>query len=234
MTDLSHDAADDGFHEIQLSGKQLVFLFMATTVVSVVIFLCGVLVGRGVRGDTVRADAPPPLASGATPTSAPPKAEDPPPAPVDAAAPGTLSYQKRLDSATPVPERLKATESAATAASLKPAVEPAPAPKEVAPTPTPKPAAPTPAPVSPPSPTPSAKPGVWAVQVVALTDRAAASAVVERLKAKGYPVFLVSPQSGAPVQNYKVQVGKYEDRAEAEQIAGRLKKEEQFQPWILR
>ena len=51
MTDLSHDAKDDGFHEIQLSGKQLVFLFMATTVVSVVIFLCGVLVGRGVRGE---------------------------------------------------------------------------------------------------------------------------------------------------------------------------------------
>ena len=48
MAELTHDA-EDGFHEIQLSGKQLVFLFMATTVVSVVIFLCGVLVGRGVR-----------------------------------------------------------------------------------------------------------------------------------------------------------------------------------------
>jgi hypothetical protein len=42
---------DDGFHEIQLNGKQLVFLFMAVTVVSVVIFLSGVLVGRGVRLD---------------------------------------------------------------------------------------------------------------------------------------------------------------------------------------
>ena len=40
---------DEGFREIQLNGKQLVFLFMAATVVSVVIFLCGVLVGRGVR-----------------------------------------------------------------------------------------------------------------------------------------------------------------------------------------
>ncbi len=30
MTELSHDTTDDGFHEIQLSGKQLVFLFMAT------------------------------------------------------------------------------------------------------------------------------------------------------------------------------------------------------------
>jgi hypothetical protein len=42
---------DEGFHEIQLNGKQVVFLFMAATVVSVVIFLCGVLVGRGVRVD---------------------------------------------------------------------------------------------------------------------------------------------------------------------------------------
>jgi len=45
------EQAEDGFHEIHLSGKQLVFLFMATTIVSVVIFLCGVLVGRGVRSD---------------------------------------------------------------------------------------------------------------------------------------------------------------------------------------
>jgi DedD protein len=228
VTDLSHDAAEDGFHEIQLSGKQLVFLFMATTVVSVVIFLCGVLVGRGVRGDTVRADATPPAASGAAPT--PTKAEDPPSPPVDSAAPRPLTYQQRLDSATPVQERLKRPESAAAAETSKPVVEPAPATKEVAPAP--KPAPPAPATAS--TPPSSAKPGVWAVQVVALTDRAAASAVVQRLSAKGYPAFLVSPQSGAPVQNYKVQVGKFEDRAEAEQIAGRLKKEEQFQPWILR
>src|SRR5829696_3131333 len=40
--------SDEGFHEIQLNGKQLVFLFMSATVVAVVIFLCGVMVGRGV------------------------------------------------------------------------------------------------------------------------------------------------------------------------------------------
>src|SRR3954453_6285517 len=58
MTDITHhELVDDGFHEIQLSGKQLVFLFMATTVVSVVIFLTGVLVGRAVRRDRP-ADAP--------------------------------------------------------------------------------------------------------------------------------------------------------------------------------
>src|SRR5437763_14636904 len=86
---LAAHTQDDGFHEIQLSGKQLVFLFMAATVVSVVIFLCGVLVGRGVRAERAAGDAsamnegpadfsptpavPPPVASGrADPTTAAP------------------------------------------------------------------------------------------------------------------------------------------------------------------
>ena len=57
---MSQPNQDEGFHEIQLNGKQLVFLFIAATVVSVVIFLCGVLVGRGVRaGQTTIADASP-------------------------------------------------------------------------------------------------------------------------------------------------------------------------------
>src|SRR5262245_49381214 len=51
---------DEGLHEIQLNGPQGVFLCIAATGVSVVIFLCGVLVGRGVRADrTLRADAAP-------------------------------------------------------------------------------------------------------------------------------------------------------------------------------
>ncbi len=62
--------ADDGFHEIQLNGKQLVFLFMATTVVAVVIFLSGVMVGRGVRSD--KAASAPNDALALAPAAAPP------------------------------------------------------------------------------------------------------------------------------------------------------------------
>ncbi len=40
---------DREFREIQLSGKQLVFLFISAVVVAVVIFLLGVAVGRDVR-----------------------------------------------------------------------------------------------------------------------------------------------------------------------------------------
>ena len=56
--------SDEGFHEIQLSGKQLVFLFMSGVVLLVVVFLLGVDVGRGVRnamGDVpMSAEAAPP------------------------------------------------------------------------------------------------------------------------------------------------------------------------------
>src|SRR3954454_16686186 len=94
---------DEGFHEIQLNGKQLVFLFMAATVVSVVIFLCGVLVGRDVRTErgseaenaalnTPLDPSPQPAPSAATPA---PTASDP----TKAAAPPAgedLSYFNRL------------------------------------------------------------------------------------------------------------------------------------------
>jgi cell division septation protein DedD len=221
VTDLSHDTGEDGFHEIQLSGKQLVFLFMVTTVISVVIFLCGVLVGRSVKGDTVNAADP--LVAGAQP--APVASEAPAPTtPPATAHEGGLSYARRLEGEKPVKEELKPSgESKPAAPETKPA---APPPAEPAPA-----AASTPAPAAA---TATPRTGTWAVQVVALTDRSAANAVVQRLTGKGYPAFLVSPQAGAPVQNYKVQVGRYADRAEAEQIKNRLKKEEQFEPWILR
>jgi DedD protein len=221
VTELSHDGAEDGFHEIQLSGKQLVFLFMATTVVSVVIFLCGVLVGRGVKGDTLSA-ADPLAASVSTPQPVVPNTPSPTDAPSTPAERG-LSYPDRLGDEKRVAEVLKP------AGEAKPAAEP---PKPVAPAP---PAAAPPAGAT--APPAAARPttaGTWAVQVVALSDRSAANAVVQRLTGKGYPAFLVAPAAGAPVQSYKVQVGRYNDRSEAEQMKIRLKKEEQFEPFVLR
>ncbi len=47
---------DDGaYYEVQLNNKQLVFFFMATLAIAVVVFLCGVMVGRGVHDATLAA-----------------------------------------------------------------------------------------------------------------------------------------------------------------------------------
>jgi hypothetical protein len=123
--------AHEGFHEIQLSGKHLVALFMAGTVIAVVIFLCGVMVGRDIHRQRVA------LAQAASETPSDPTAEarvpesSPPPAAtasVPAAAGAgqeTLSYPDRLASNTAPPESLK----------------PPPAPKVEEPTPAPEPPA---------------------------------------------------------------------------------------------
>jgi len=225
VSDISHhDLADEAFHEIQLSGKQLVFLFMATTIVAVVIFLCGVQVGRGVRIDrTVDATD-----SGAAATPAP--------APVPAAASAATAAAAPLDAPAPPQEELtygKQLQSDSTAQEkLKPRTDPPPAAKTAEP-----PAAP-PAKEKPSAATKTAattggapRAGVWVVQVQALKGQAAANAVAQRLAGKGYPAFVLSPAQGAP-SIYRVQVGRFNDRHEAEQVARRLEKEEQFKPWI--
>ena len=72
------------------------------------------------------------------------------------------------------------------------------------------------------------------VQVVALRDRSVAAALVKTLNGKGYPAFLVTTAGGSAPRMYKVQVGRYNDKREAEQVRQRLEKEEQFKPLISR
>jgi cell division septation protein DedD len=217
VAELSRDPVDDAFHEIQLSGKQLVFLFMATTVISVVIFLCGVVVGRGVRAEDIGVDPSVAAASAPAPAVPAPSAEaltaDPPTPPSEA----PLSYQQRLESEKAPAEDLKTKpeprrsepEAARTAgaADRQPLIPPA---------------------------TQGARPGTWAIQVQALRDRDVAGQVVQRLRSKGYPAFLVAPTAGAPTQLFRVQVGRYSERGEAQQVEMRLKKEEQFDTFIVR
>ena len=234
MAELTHDNVDDAFHEIQLSGKQLVFLFMATTVVSVFIFLCGVLVGRGVRAEDIGVDStvatsgqPAPVTEG-QPVSSPPATVAEHPAP---AADSALTYADRLQRDKPQSDDLKSRAAAPKeeprAAEERPRLEtPQPEPPPVA--------APAAAPPPSAAATTGARPGAWAVQVVSLRDRTQATKIVQRLGGKGYPAYLVAPAAGAPAPVYKVQVGRYDDRQEAQRISERLKKEEQFDPWIIR
>jgi len=72
-----------------------------------------------------------------------------------------------------------------------------------------------------------------AVQLVALSDRAEAENIVKRLIGKGYPAYIVNPVAGKP-RIYRVQVGRYPERREADRIAARLRAEEQFSPWVTR
>jgi cell division septation protein DedD len=243
---LAHHTQDDGFHEIQLNGKQLVFLFMAVTVVSVVIFLCGVLVGRNVPSDrtSLSADASsagtpvPDAAPSAEPTSPPagadPKTAEPPPTVDD------LSYYNRLEKANPPAEDLNSSSAPAAKkpATVKPEESAARTAKQAPARPEPA-AAPAPAAkAEPAAPAASARAqqepsgSGYAVQVAALNVQTEAEAIAKRLNAKGYQAYVVSPTNGVSV--YRVRVGKFSTRQEAQAAATRLQKEEQFKPWITR
>jgi DedD protein len=244
--------SDEGLHEIQLNGKQLVFLFMTATVVAVVIFLCGVMVGRGVptqRGVPVlAADGSDPTTTdearstaSAIDTAATPSASSSP-----SASPSSrlgLTYPNRLEEPEPVaedvPAGLPAHEPFATTAVARvppPSPEPKPAAKlsKTAPSKT------APAAVATAATAPSKEPADavpsgpgFVVQVAAVRQRTEADAIRGRLTRKGYPAFVATAGTpGAPT--YRVRVGKYPSRREADTIAAKLEREEQFKPWVTR
>jgi DedD protein len=255
-------AQDDAFHEIQLNSKQLVFVFMVATVASVVIFLCGVFVGRGVRAErggteeaavmteAPAADVAPPRspAGGAlVPKGADPTAAAPPPTVDD------QSYVARLEKRNPPAEDLKPvppspskppsgppaetkassgppplTERKATA--LPPSTESRPNAPPLAPASKSPPAAEA---ASPPA-TQAASPGQgYMVQVAALNVRSEADAIAKRLVSKGYTAFVQAPTGGTPAV-FRVRVGPFTTRLEADTMAAKLQREEQFKPWVTR
>lgn len=235
--------SDEGFHEIQLNGKQLVFLFMAAAVVAVVVFLSGVMVGRGVRTDAVSAE------SGSQTTLAP----EPAAGPAAAAGGGTAKPQEATAAAPPVGDDLGYYKALAEPPAVVPeAAKPAAAgekpgagqagtspgvgaqpPSEPGSGSTAKSAAP-PVKAAPSKAAPTAGGVGFTVQVVALRERAASEAIAKRLAGKGYNAYVLEPPAGSAAGLFRVRVGPFKTRREAEEVRRRLEKEEQFKPSITR
>ncbi len=226
---------DDAFREIQLNGKQLVFMAMAFVVIAVGIFLMGVQVGRGVRTERGLPDG-----TDSTVASAP-ESEPPLPPPSigqgSSATPVTageqLSYAERLGGTEPAAEQLKKADEPAPPAEAPTPKPEAPVPASAAPEP--RTAAPAPATLSAPAAAVSTEPAGtgFAIQVAALRERSEADTIVKHLAGKGYPAYVLAPVKGAP-SVFRVRVGKFKERREADTVAARLQKEEQFKPWVVR
>ena len=203
--------ANHGPSESAPSAKQLVFLAMMATVVAVIVFLCGVLVGRGMpprRG----------LGAGATqaaPSGAGPRFGVPAIVPDSEAALGSpldaLSYFDRLSRTDAAAETLVA-----------PVRELAPRLGAVPRSSGPQVAAGV-----------GAAAALFVVQVTALRSADEARTVAAGLMAKGYPAVVVDPAPGAPAAVYRVRVGPYVDRGEADAVRDRLDTEEPFTPFVI-
>ena len=201
---------DDGaYYEVQLNNKQLVFFFMATLAIAVVVFLCGVMVGRGVR-DAALAAVPNDIAAGTLTPSAEKilaKASTDKPKP-------NLDYPDRLETGN-VQSKLETVKSESPETQLRktrrktpPSPKPAPVRRAV---------------------TIGGAEGAFAVQVVALTTEDAARSLLSRLKNKNYRAYL---EGGGEAGLHRVRVGRFSTRAEAEKVAQKLRDEERFKPYI--
>jgi cell division septation protein DedD len=217
--------------------------------VSVVNFLCGVLVGRGVRAQLggVVENTPASTVAETTPTQPPTPAPVPAAGsdPTTAAAPppaaDELSYFKRLEKPNAPAEQLKPVDKVQgkppTEGAVAPAVaahtppsppsakEPAKEPARAA-----APAIPPPAPAAASSNEPAGQ--GFAVQIAALNVRSEADAIAKRLSSKGYAAYVMTANGTPSV--FRVRVGKFNTRREAETVAAKLQKEEQFKPWVTR
>jgi DedD protein len=191
--------------DVTVSPKQLVFLTMIAVMAAVVVFLCGVQVGRGVatwEAGAGGSTAAGPTADGAAVLDGPAQAPEPD-GPAGSRLDG-LSYFGRLRGSEPVPETLDFAGERQAAGGAEPG----------------------------PSDPPAGGPGgSFVVQVMSVRGGAAAQDVKADLEAKGYPV-VIDPTPGTPGGLHRVRLGPYADRAEAERASHRLRTEERFEPRV--
>ena len=243
--------AEQTYREIQLTKKELVFLFMSAVVVLAVVFLLGISVGRTVGApEGLMADAGPSMASDTLVTTQPPTEADP----------GELTYHDDLQGgATATPGSNPAGDPPVDPP-VDPPADPAADPNTAAVRTDPLPTAPPPQdpdPVTPPATPPATPPttppasqarsggsgqpgstssrqgagatGDWALQFGAFASRDNANRLVAELKQKGYAAYIADTDGLAAVR-----VGPFQTRAEADSMRQRLAAEPQrYTPLII-
>ncbi|MCX6560328.1 MAG: SPOR domain-containing protein [Candidatus Aminicenantes bacterium] len=205
--------------ELQFATHQLVGVFLGLIALCAFVFLLGISMGSKKTSLAAKAGektAKPAIPAGtiqseldaharsagpeAKPGAIVPKA-DPPAVKSGAAAPASGPGEKPA---------------------VKPSDKPADKPENK---PLDKPAAKTTAPsaeVKKPAQAPAVTAGVWYVQVAAVDERAAAESVARKLEKDGFPTLVLDPLARDKRTVYRVRVGPYENKAEADKARIKL------------
>jgi len=80
-------------------------------------------------------------------------------------------------------------------------------------------------------PTPSLK-GLYTIQVMAISDRTRAFYIRDNLKGKGYPAYVVTTTDPDDKVTYKVRIGRFASREEAQKMAQQVEEREKLATWI--
>ena len=206
------------------SARYLILIFLVCVATCAVFFSLGFLVGKNASGSraaiaTEAVTAPPVI----------PPAVNPPPESVPVAPPDSAAGH-------PLPSPAPDTEVVPPGGGgVNPPAVPA-KPTELSPPP-PKPhetAKPAPTAPAPPAPAPGTVGEGITLQVAALRTKQDAEQLVNILKARNYPVFLVTPEYAHADDNlFRVQVGPFKTREDADKVRSKLS-QEGFKPFIKR
>ena len=185
------------FREIQVSSTQLAVIFLGILIIGIVIFLLGVSVGKKHAQTAETANI--------------------------IARQEAEPIQEKI---TVLPEMKPEQEPAREPSSQAPAAqtEPAPAKKEIQSVPSrPSPVKTEPMTAAKPSPQkPVEEKNLYYVQVAALAESTAAQTTARRFRAMGYPVMVMDPQATDRAPVYRVRVGGFLSREQAEEVRGKL------------
>lgn len=226
------DYEEKSYYEIQLDNKQLILVFLAGVAVCVLIFVLGVMVGKGKKEAEIASLSKKELSSSRTeedvktPQQAktadegtdtkepkkikkvkPEKEGEERPAYYDLGKPDSDEKQEL----TPDPKTEAKVEKVK---QEQPAAEPVPD-KSVEKEPT------------------TMQPGthLYTVQVMATASKDKAQKQLDTLKSKGYTAFMDEDKAGSG-SVFKVRVGKFDDPDTAKKIATRLKDDLKLETWV--
>ena len=210
------DYEEKSYYEIQLDNKQLILVFLAALTLCVLIFVLGVMVGKGQKEAEMAAAGKSGSSSARTePDLTVPKE------PKETESPAAKNQKSEKKSASKGTEPSKddgfygLDQSDESQKGLEPKTEPAVAKPEPAPS----------------EPGPTLAPVRFTVQLMATESKSKAQEQVRYLKARGYSPFM-SVKETKDGAVYKVRIGKYADTAAAKEIAARLKQNLKLDPWV--
>jgi cell division septation protein DedD len=219
---------EKSYYEIQLDHKQLIVVFFAVVAICVVMFLLGVMVGKGKAVAALEV----PGAHGKAQAK---MMEDAKPA-KEKVSPASGAESSKKTGAEPE----KGTTRVAESTKQKESAKPAPVKEKVS---TPVPAAKKPVKaVSPASDVASLKVSDlpldmvngYAIHVRSYPSRDKAQAMRSRLKAAGYPAYVDPGKLRNKGRSYRVRVGKFVNEADARKVLEKLKTKDKYtQLWIV-
>jgi cell division septation protein DedD len=240
------ESHEPSYYEIALTNRQVLFAFVILLVCLLAAFIAGVWVGRGGEVQAAVPSAPERVAEQAAPAAAGKDGEaleklsffgdDKAHAAQGNAPPaaGDTTLRQDLDrGAEPAPNTAPAPKPQPPAAEKPPAAAVPPAHSEPAParatvTPTPPAAAPSKAE---PKPEASEAADGLVVQVFSSHDKEQAEKVLQRLNRGGSKAFL-SPVEVSGQTMYRVRIGPFADRAEAQKVADQVRHDFKLDTWI--